>query len=62
MMDEMQEGEFGVLEQHFGPLVAGQATPGLVAVNSRGGTLGNIILHSAHHAAHITTCRAEGTF
>lgn len=59
---EMQEGEFGVPEQHFGPLVAGQATPGLKAVNSRGCTLGNIVLHSAHCAAHITTWRAEGTF
>lgn len=55
-----KKGESGVPEQHFGPLIAGQATPGLVAVNSRGGTLGNIVLDSAHCAAHVTTWRTRG--
>lgn len=56
---DMCEGDSVVPEQHFGPLVAGQATPGLEALHSRGGTLGNVVVHSAHRAAHSATCTPE---
>lgn len=46
-----------VPEQHFGPLVAGQGTPGLEAIGSTGGTLRNVFIHSTHCAAHWGTCK-----
>lgn len=57
----MCEGERVAPEQHFGPLVAGQAAPGLVAVNGRGGTMGDIVVRSAHCAAHVSTWRVKKT-
>lgn len=50
----------GLPEQHFGPLVAAQDTPGLEAVQRGGGALGNVVLHSAHRAAHVNTWRPKG--
>ena len=47
-------------EQHFGPLVAAQDTPGLEAVHCGGGALGNVVLHGANRAAHLNTWRAKG--
>lgn len=52
------EGVFVGPEEHFGPLVAAQAAPGLETVNSRGGTLGNISFFSACCAAYNTSWRA----
>lgn len=53
----MSRGEFVLPEQHFGPLVAAQVPPGLVALNGRGGTLGNVVLRGAHCAAQVTAFR-----
>lgn len=50
------KGDSVVPEQRFGPLVARQAAPGLEAINSRGGTLGNVAVHGAYRAAHSAAC------
>lgn len=50
-----------VPEQHSGPLVAGQGTPDLEAIGSRGGALGNVFIHRTHCAAHWGACKKVKT-